>query len=243
MDLHIHTCASGHATTDTITDIVKKASELSLTTVGISDHGPASPGSARLSYFRSLVHAPTMRLGVRVLYGVEANIMDMEGHLDVPDELLSLLDYAIISMHRPIFTPGTASENTLAYQRAMEHPGVRIIGHCDDSRFPVDYAALVKTAVEHGIWPELNNVSLLPDSYRKDCRVNSTRLLNVCERAGCPIILSSDSHGREHVGNISAALALAGELAFPEELIINGRMQSEELFRTVTCNTPSFCKK
>lgn len=220
-DLHTHTCASGHGTGDRITDLAKEAARRRIEVLGISDHGPASMGSAGLSYFRGLFLCERKRFGVTLRYGAEANILDAEGNLDIPDDILRTLDYCIISMHRPIYTPGSAAENTRAYIRAMRHPNVKIIGHCDDSRFPVNYRELAEAALSAGVMPELNNVSLLPDSYRKDCRVNAIRLLEACADLSCPIILSSDSHGREHVGEVSEALKLVKEVSFPEKLLYN----------------------
>lgn len=219
-DLHTHTCASGHGTKDRITDLAKEAANRHIEILGISDHGPASPGSAGLSYFRGLSLGERTRFGVTIKYGAEANILDTDGSLDIPDEILRTLDYCIISMHRPIYTSGSAAENTKAFLRAMRHPNVKIIGHCDDSRFSVDYRALTEGALSRGVVPELNNVSLLPGSYRRDCRENSIRLLQACEAISCPIILSSDSHGREHIGEVAAALALAEEIGFPRQLIL-----------------------
>lgn len=220
-DLHTHTCASGHGTTDTITDMAREASKRQMQVLGISDHGPASQGSVGLSYFRSLSLGERNRFGISLRYGAEANILDSDGHLDIPDDILNTLDYCIISMHRPIFTSGSTVENTKAYIKAMQHPGVQIIGHCDDSRFPVDYWELVRAALSYGIMPELNNVSLLPESYRKDCLTNSRQLLRECASLSCPILLSSDSHGKEHIGEVDAALRLINEAEFPIELIRN----------------------
>lgn len=217
-DLHTHTCASGHGTSDRITDLAKEAAKRHMKTLGISDHGPATMGSAGLSYFRSLFLCERNRFGIKLLYGAEANILDADGHLDIPDDVLRRLDYCIISTHRPIYTSGSAAENTRAYIRAMHHPNVKIIGHCDDSRFPVDYRELLQAAQAMGVIPELNNVSLLPDSYRKDCRTNSVSMLRTCEALSCPVILSSDSHGRKHVGDVAEAEKLLRELDFPEQL-------------------------
>ena len=220
-DLHTHTCASGHGTNDRITDLAKEAAKRKMFALGISDHGPASQGSAGLSYFRSLPLGERHRFGVSLYYGVEANILDSDGNLDVPDDILKALDFCIISMHRPIYTSSTESANTKAYIRAMRRPNVQIIGHCDDSRFPVDYQELVKAAQAFGVIPELNNVSLLPNRSRKDCRQNATRLLRECAALSCPILLSSDSHGKEHIGEVTEALKLVQEVDFPEHLLKN----------------------
>lgn len=222
VDLHTHTIASGHATTDRVTDLAKEAAARGMEILGISDHGPATPGSASLSYFRNLFLCERKRFGIELRYGVEANILDKDGTLDVPDEILETLDYCIISMHRPIYTSGSALENTRAYIRAMRHPKVKIIGHCDDSRFPVDYRELVEAALSCNVLPELNNVSLLPDSYRKDCHANAAKLLQSCEALSCPILLSSDSHGKQHIGEADEAWKLIREVDFPANLIQAG---------------------
>lgn len=219
IDLHTHTCASGHGTDDSITDLAKEAAKRHIEVLGISDHGPATMGSAGLSYFRSLFLCERDRFGIKLRYGAEANILDTDGGLDIPDDILSRLDFCIVSMHRPIYTSGSAAENTKAYIRAMRHPNVKIIGHCDDSRFPVNYRELLQAAQTFGVSPELNNVSLLPDSYRIDCRTNSASMLKVCETLSCPVVLSSDSHGRKHIGEVTECVKLIQEVRFPDELI------------------------
>ncbi len=220
-DLHTHTIASGHATTATITDMAKSAAAKNLKMLGISDHGPATLGGGRISYFRNLAYAPRKRLGVEMLYGVEVNIMDNKGTLDLDDTILKNLDYAIASMHRPVIKPGTIEENTAAYIAAMKNPYVRIIGHCDDVKYPVDYFALVQAAMKNHVFLEINNSSLSPDGYRGNTKANNLMILNLCKHFHYPVLLSSDSHGSEHVGDFSYALELVKLAEMPEELILN----------------------
>lgn len=220
-DLHTHTIASGHATTATITDMAKSAAAKNLKMLGISDHGPATLGGGRISYFRNLAYAPRKRLGVEMLYGVEVNIMDNKGTLDLDDTILKNLDYAIASMHRPVIKPGTIEENTAAYIAAMKNPYVRIIGHCDDVKYPVDYFALVQAAMKNHVFLEINNSSLSPDGYRGNTKANNLIILNLCKHFHYPVLLSSDSHGPEHVGDFSYALELVKLAEMPEELILN----------------------
>jgi putative hydrolase len=104
-DVHTHSIASGHGTCATMTDMAKAANAAGLKMLGISDHGPKTLGGGRISYFRSLAFAQPKRLGVRMLYGAEVNILDQEGKLDLDDEILESLDYVIASMHRPMRTP------------------------------------------------------------------------------------------------------------------------------------------
>ena len=220
-DPHIHSIASGHANTSTVTDIAKSAKDAGLTTVGITDHGPATMHSGRVSYFRNLAYAPKKRCGIDILYGVELNILDYNGTVDLEDNILENLDYAIISMHLPNIKPGSMEENTFAYVNAMKHPRVKIIGHADDTRYPVDYEALVIAAKHYGVVFEINNSSLSPDGYRGDTKENVRAILNVCKKHNHPIVLSSDSHGYKKVGDFTYALELVRETQFPEHLIIN----------------------
>lgn len=221
LDIHTHTIASGHASTATITDMVKAASTAHLKLLGISDHGPATLGGGKPSYFRSLPMAARKRLGVNMLYGIEANITDYNGTLDLEDSLLAGLDYVIASIHKPVLKPGTEVENTKAYLRAMENPFVSILGHCDDVKYPVDYLAIIKSAMEHQVILEINNSSLSPDGYRGDTKFNDLMILNLCKHFHYPVLLSSDSHGPEHVGDFRYALELVEQAEFPKELVLN----------------------
>ena len=220
-DPHIHSIASGHSTENTITDLAKKAFSVGLNMIGITDHAPTTLGAGSPSYFRNLTCAQKKRCGIDILYGVELNIINKSGDVDLDDEILKNLDYAIISMHPPIYTSGTMEENTFAYIAAMKHPKVKIIGHCDDKRFPVDFEALILAAKHYSVVLEINNSSLSPDSYRGDVRENTRKILSLCKKHRHPIVLSSDSHGVNHVGDFRYAMEMVQETAFPEELILN----------------------
>ena len=220
-DIHTHTIASGHGSAATITDMAKAAASRHLKILGISDHGPATFGGGRTSYFHNLAYAQKQRLGVEMLYGAEVNILDNHGKLDLEDSILEKLDYVIASVHNPVKKPGTQEENTLAYIAAMKNPNVRIIGHCDDVKYPVDYLALVKAAMQYHVLLEINNRSLSPDGYRGDTRFNDLMILNLCRHFHHPVVLSSDSHGTKHVGDFSCALEFAELSKMPESLIMN----------------------
>lgn len=220
-DIHTHCIASGHGTHDTITDMARAAADRSLQILGISDHGPATPGAADSSYFRNLLLAERKRFGVSLLYGAELNILNEKGDVDMADTLIQALDYAFVSIHPPTFHAGTVESNTNAYIHAMKHPGVRFLGHPDDGRFPVDYEQLLSAAKENHVYPEINNASLMPDAYRTDGRRNSMQILSLCKKMQLPVLLSSDSHGKEHIGDMKYIMPLLAECDFPPELIIN----------------------
>ncbi len=223
-DLHTHTIASGHGTSCTITDMAKAAAEREIAILGITDHGPATPAAGTLSYFRSLFLLPKERCGVRMCYGAEVNITDFCGNIDLPDEILNRLDYAIASIHHPNLRPGDAEANTRAYALAMRHPKVKVIGHPDDVRYPVNYDRLAEAAAEYGVVLEVNNSSLSPAGYRGDVVPNYRRMLAACRRRKLPILLSSDSHGPAHIGDLQYAARMVQESGYPQELILNSNI-------------------
>jgi len=229
-DIHTHSMASGHGSKNTIADMAKKASSIGINLLGVSDHGPKMAGSADESYFRSLKLAPRNRCGITVLYGIEANILDSEGSLDISDDILKDLDYCIASLHAKIFKPASMEENTSAYLKAMDNPYVKIIGHPDDGIYPVCYERLVKKVKEKGILIELNNASLYEHSYRINARENCKSILKLCEKYSQPIIFSSDSHGIKRIGSFSSCEELVEEINFPKELIISS---SDELLKFI----------
>ena len=52
--------------------------------------------------------------GIAVLKGCEANILNSDGEVDVPDFVLDALDWVIASLHKPCFPPSTEEEHTKA---------------------------------------------------------------------------------------------------------------------------------
>lgn len=221
LDLHTHTISSGHGSTDKIFDLVHAASDRNLRILGISDHGPATKGSASSSYFRSLKYADKKKSGVRLFYGAELNILDKNGTVDLKDSVLEVLDYALVSIHPPIFTPYEHSDLTQAYEKAIHHPKVRFLGHIDDDRFPVDFERLLAYAQKYQVYPEINNSSLMPQAYRVGGQKNCRSILRICKRIHLPVLLSSDSHGAKNVGNMEYIMPLLEEIDFPKELVIN----------------------
>ena len=229
-DIHTHSIASGHGTTCTISDMAKEASRKGLKLLGVSDHGPGTLASGTSSYFRSLPFCPKKRFGIDILYGIELNILDTGGHIDLSDDLLNGLDYAIISMHRQNYRSGSAAENTQAYINAMKPPAVKVLGHCDDPDFPVDYKALAIAALQENVIFEMNEASLSPNGYRGDTRSNAAEILYFCQKYKIPIILSSDSHGKEHVGDFTYSAEFVHQAMFPESLILNNQIPRLKVF-------------
>lgn len=220
LDMHTHTVASGHAY-NTIYEMAQSAADKGLKLLGIADHGPAMPGSAQTIYFSNFRMLPREIHGVRVLFGCELNILDCEGHVDLPERVLKKQDFAIASIHGLCYQNGTVAQNTAAYLKVMENPYIHIIGHPDDAGFPVDYDTLVSAAREHHMLLEVNSGSLHPNSVRSGARDNYLSMLEYCKRYRQCIIIDSDAHCEADVGNHFRAHALLEEVDFPPELIVN----------------------
>ena len=103
----------------------------------------------------------------------------------------------------------------------MQNPHVNIIGHPDDGRFPVDIEKLVLAAKENHVLLELNNASLNPNGFRQDAEKNDLEMLRLCKKYGQSVIISSDAHIEEEVGNFGRAVKVIEKAGFPEELVIN----------------------
>lgn len=223
-DLHTHSIASGHGTSCTISDMAKNASAKGIKLLGITDHGPATLAAGTPSYFRSLTFSPRKRFGIELLYGIELNILGTDGHADLSDELLFQLDYAIASMHSQNYKNRGCEENTQAYINVMKHPKVKILGHCDNPAYPVDYEALADAASRYDVLFEINEASLAPYGYRGDTTAANADILRYCKKYQVPLVLSSDSHGSEHVGDFTFAADFVHQHMFPESLILNNQI-------------------
>ena len=221
MDLHTHSIASGHHTQDTLTTLAKRAKDMGLEYLGITDHAPKMQGAANESYFRNLHHADKHIHGVKILYGAELNVLNRQGEVDLPTNILKGLTYTVASLHKQVFKPQNTTENTLALTNAMLNPYVTIIGHPDDPTFDIDVAALVKEAKNTGTILELSSVGINPDGYRGYSVERLVQMLLLCKQNNVYISLGSDSHGAGKIGNFKNSLKLLEILDFPAELVVN----------------------
>lgn len=220
-DLHTHSVRSGHGTTETVEMLCRTSCEKGVPILGISEHGPDTLGSADDNYFKNLKKAPRNQYGQELLFGVELNILDPDGNVDLPNDTIASLDYALISQHILNYEPRSMEDNTIAYINAMRHPNVHFIGHPDDDVYPLDRERLLYEAKIRHVYPEINNTSLKPLSYREGGQKNCREILTICKKLDLPILMSSDSHGSANICNFSNIYPLLIEIDFPARLVIN----------------------
>lgn len=219
-DLHTHTMASGHAYS-TLQENIAAAKAAGLAAYGFSDHTQNMPGAPNNMWFDNFKVIPRRIDGLWILRGAEVNLLDYDGHYDLEERIAAKQDYLIASMHSSVYTSGTCAENTRAAIKAMEDPYVRIIGHPDDGRFPVDTDELARAAAENDVLLELNNSSLRPGCVRLNGPANARRMLLDCMRYGTRVVVNTDSHISYDIGQFAEAEALLREVEFPEELLAN----------------------
>ena len=186
-DLHTHTLVSNHAF-NTITEMARTAREMGYRALAVTDHGPAMPDSPHIWYFHNLRRLPDVLEGIPVLKGAEVDVVDLEGGLDLPEELLAKLDWVTASIHTDCM-PGTLTveQATHLWLKIAENPLVDMIGHSEQAQHVYDYDAVARVfaskrkVVESGK-SRLREISLtdeLPPLFSRYCRIAIPRS-NAC---------------------------------------------------------------
>ena len=220
LDLHTHTIASGHAY-NTMMEMIHEAQNKGLDVYGITEHAPRMKGTCTDVYFHNLKVVPRKHGDLELLLGVELNILDEHGTVDLEEPHLGDMDVTIASLHKPCIQPGSRDYNTQCLISAMKNPHINIIGHPDDGRYMVDMEAVVQAAKEYHTLLELNNNSLNPRCTRQNARENDMEMLRLCKKYQVPIVMGSDAHYYEDILNHELALDVIKETEFPEELVVN----------------------
>lgn len=223
-DLHCHTLASDHAYS-TVTELAQAAAEKKLLAVACTDHGVQMPDAPHIWHFRNLNQLPPCIHGVRVLRGVEANVLDKDGTLDMESADLEELEIVVASMHRGLMPGGNVDDMSAAWMAVAKNPLVDIIGHSGDPFYAYDYETLIPLFGETGKIVEINENTF---AVRRQSLDNCRKIALLCKRYGVRIALDSDAHYHACVGSVPHCLELLREVAFPSELIVNG---SEEAFQ------------
>ena len=220
VDVHTHTISSGHAYS-TIDENMRAAGNKNLELIAMTDHSPGMPGSTHMFHFSNLKVIPNEMYGVKLLRGVEANIINYEGEIDMSEEVLSSLDIVIASLHPPCIAFSDEETVTSGIEKVMENPYVNIIGHPGDNRYPMDFERIVKASKKTGTLLEVNNASLKPGSFRPGVKENLVKMLNYCKMYNVPVVVGSDAHFYTEIGEFKEAIELFHEVDFPEALVLN----------------------
>ncbi|MGL5695091.1 MAG: PHP domain-containing protein [Peptostreptococcaceae bacterium] len=229
-DYHTHTIYS-HGK-GTIEENVKIAISKGINTLGISDHG-----YKHLSYGIKLKNIAKMRdeidrlndkyNEINILLGMECNILDEYGNIDLNDKFKDKLDYIMAGYHfgsmpknikaainhcdNYIFKSEKAKEyNTRAIMNAMKNNDVFIITHPGD-KGNVYIEEVAKVAKETDTRLEIN-------SSHGFLNVDQLKSIKHIENK---FIIGSDAHRPENVGNFKLAMKIIEEAKLNTLLVEN----------------------
>jgi putative hydrolase len=215
IDLHTHSFFS-HCGLHTHLEILERAKALGLKAVAITDHGPElNPRFSPPFYDR--LRAPVA--GITLLKGMECNIKNETGDIDLPEEHLPYLDVVLLGIH-PNTPKGLGRDRyTQMLLKAIEkNPAVDIITHPNDTTYPVEFAPVAEAALARGIAIELNNsktmLSRVPPSMTEE-------LVTVVKAVGCRLVVTSDMHAIEELGLDNSVRPYLEKLNFPLEKVVS----------------------
>ncbi len=217
-DLHAHTTWSADGKS-TMEEMALAARARGYSYLAITDHSHYLRDGKLEAQAEELAALNARLKPFRLLHGVEVNIR-ANGTLDVPDTVLSDLDWVVASIHAAFTTSPT--ERVLA---AIENPHVDCIGHLTGRKInrrgpmDVDLERICAAAVEAGTALEINSQ---PD--RLDLRDADARLAG--ER-GVRIVVSTDAHSTRALGYASLGIGQARRAWLTKEQVVNTRPWSK----------------
>lgn len=245
-DYHTHTIYSsgfrekGRHAKGTIRDNAEAALAKGLKEIAICDHGPG-----HYLYGVKKKNIPLMRdeidrlneefvpKGLKVLLGVEANLIGLDGTLDVDDKLLKHTDMLIMGYHYGA-TPKSFKDglglyvlnpiskllylgkekakevNTRAYIKALNKYPIDMISH-PGSKAKVHIRELAKETIKHGTALEIS-------AKHSELSVESIKLLLDMD---VTFMVNSDAHKPEDIGNVDNGIRKAIEANLPLHRIKN----------------------
>ncbi|PIS30003.1 phosphatase [Candidatus Saganbacteria bacterium CG08_land_8_20_14_0_20_45_16] len=225
-DLHVHTVSSGHAYS-TLEEYVAQAKKIGLKAFAVAEHGPAMPGAPHFYYFANMKMIPPVIDGIRVYRGIEANIINDQGELDLDPELLDMLDVVIVAMHpRCGYDSQGEGKNTEVLIKALErYPQINITAHLENLKYPVNFEQVIQAARKHNVAIELNNSSPIS---RVGSEVRWLDLAREVKKQDWKVVLTTDSHFSTMIGVVDESLKIVKQAGLSEKQIINRSFKEME---------------
>lgn len=200
-DLHAHTKATdGH---NTLREMAEAARERGFEYIAITEHSRRLTVAHGLDpqRLRKQMHEIDKLNGqlkhITLLKGIEVDILE-DGHLDLPDDVLSELDLVVGAVHSKFHL--SRAKQTERILRAMDHPHFTILAHPTgrllDSREPydADMLRIIRRARERGCYLELNAHPERLDLLDIYCQI--------ARDEGVLVAISSDAHSVQDFDNL-----------------------------------------
>jgi DNA polymerase (family X) len=207
-DLHLHTTLSDGR--NTLEEMAEAGRERGYAYMAVTDHSASHGFGDHVTAERLWQRLEEVRdwnkgkRGFRLLAGSEVNI-GLDGGLDYPDDLVEALDWVVASVHTSFAI--SEQEMTARVLAAIENPLVDCIGHLTGrligrrEPYGIDVEAIVEAAARTGTMLEING-----NPNRRDLSEHHARL---AKEAGATIVVNTDAHGVDTLGNMAYAVATA----------------------------------
>lgn len=229
-DLHMHTVNSGHGYS-TVDELAKTASFKGIKMIAITEHGPNMPGGPHKYFFSNMSILPEEMYGVKILKGIEANILD-NGQLDLSEDRLKSLDFIAAGLH---YDTGHNLKNKKDYTNAtieaIKNPMVNMITHPASIYYPIDIQKVVRAASMNDVILEVNASSYNPQ--KEGTRGSKKMTIELCKMAkkyGVELSLNSDAHFHTQVGEVHHLFDILNEAGVTENDLINTSVGRIETF-------------
>lgn len=227
-DYHTHsTYSKWYHASGSIDQMAKRAKDLGLQELAITDHGPKhiAFGIKPKLFDKAKADCKTAsdKYGIKVYFGCESNIIGGDGTIDLTDEQINKLDILLMGYHKGTKcdfikysnkkarnTPEQIAKNTQAYVNAINKYNIAIITHLNEY-IRVNTAEVAKAAAARGTIIELNRKHI--KFTKQDVKI----LLD----SGVNFVLSSDAHNTKRVADVGNVLQFAKKYNIPLERIKN----------------------
>ncbi len=224
---HNHTTESDGR--NTLHEMVQAADDLGWEYFGLANHSKSSFQANGLDEERLEAEIESVdalnqsgKFKVRVLTGTECDILK-DGSLDFSEDLLSRLDYVVVSVHQVLNQDEDLMTKRLI--KAIEHPEVNILGHLTGrlllrrEGYPVNHNKIIDAAKVNKVVIELNaNPQRLDMDWRYWRRAADMGVL-------CAI--NPDAHSTEGLKFVHAGILAARKGWLCSENILNTRPLKE----------------
>jgi len=207
--LHNHSTYSDGA--DSLSTMAKATRDLGFSYFGICDHSQSlqiadglSPDEVRKQHEEVQALNGTFSDDFRVYHGIESDIL-RDGSLDYDEDLLSLLDFVVASVHTGFSMH--KDEATERVVRAIRNPHTRILGHPTGrlllvrEGYPLDHERVIEACAEHDVAIELN-----ANPYRLDL---DWRWVRRATDQGVLISINPDAHATDELEYVRWGVAVA----------------------------------
>ena len=231
IDTHTHTYASGHAYS-TLIENAQQAEQNTMKMFCTTDHASSMPGAPHFWFFMNQKVIPRFLSNVAVLRGVEANIINIQGELDIPLEVDNHLDWTIASFHEAVLSPADKATNTETLINVIKSGRVDALGHLGNPNYDIDFRRVIECAHAYNVAIEINNSSLKGMS-RIGSNQRCLKIAQIAAEIGAFITTGSDAHFCHDIGRFELTSDLIDKAGVPANKVITHTTQQFLQFLTL----------